>query len=464
MRARHERRNRYSIRKFSVGVASVVVATFFCVGGGGQVVQAADGTRSQGVSSGLDIYRKDLQAQLQNLHLSEQDRTKYEKEIKNGDQTSLDQLRALFTKLQDQQAQEAIDKAKIALPSYMSTRLEELDQSGFTFSTLLKHLMEVVKEYSKLFDDAPNRKSVEELEKKAREIMDGYITEYQKTLTPGLGTTDEGAPQPGSQASQAGKGEQAPQAGKGEQAGQASQAGKGEQASQAGKGEQASQAGKGEQAPQAGKGEQAPQAGKGKPADDVGKPSPRNQTFTGTVGSVNVTVLFDKPVNAEKVTVKEITEKDLVDKISRQAGGGSIRLFDLSLTKDGKETHVNEERTVRLALEGLGENVQVYHVKPDGQLELLDSKVEDGHVIFRINHFSLFAIKTMSTKSNQETPSNQATPSAQAKSTPKETTKDATSKKTLPNTGTADSTALLAAAASTAILGLGLAGRRRKED
>ncbi|HEW2824704.1 TPA: LPXTG cell wall anchor domain-containing protein, partial [Streptococcus pneumoniae] len=415
-----------------------------------QVVQAADGTRSQGVSSGLDIYRKDLQAQLQNLHLSEQDRTKYEKEIKNGDQTSLDQLRALFTKLQDQQAQEAIDKAKIALPSYMSTRLEELDQSGFTFSTLLKHLMEVVKEYSKLFDDAPNRKSVEELEKKAREIMDGYITEYQKTLTPGLGTTDEGAPQPGSQASQAGKGEQAPQAGKGEQAGQASQAGKGEQAPQAGKGEQAGQ---------------ASQAGdKGKPADDVGKPSPRNQTFTGTVGSVNVTVLFDKPVNAEKVTVKEITEKDLVDKISRQAGGGSIRLFDLSLTKDGKETHVNEERTVRLALEGLGENVQVYHVKPDGQLELLDSKVEDGHVIFRINHFSLFAIKTMSTKSNQETPSNQATPSAQAKSTPKETTKDATSKKTLPNTGTADSTALLAAAASTAILGLGLAGRRRKED
>ncbi|CZE37996.1 IgA-binding beta antigen [Streptococcus pneumoniae] len=164
------------------------------------------------------------------------------------------------------------------------------------------------------------------------------------------------------------------------------------------------------------------------------------------------------------MTVKEITEKDLVDRISRQAGGGSIRLFDLSLTRGGKETHVNEERTVRLALEGLGENVQVYHVKPDGQLELLESKVEDGHVIFRINHFSLFAIKTMSTKSNQETPSNQATPSTQAKSTPKETTKDATSKKTLPNTGTADSTALLAAAASTAILGLGLAGRRRKED
>lgn len=382
-------------------------------GGGGQVVQAADGTRPQGVSSGLEIYRKDLQDQLQNLSLSEQDRTKYEKEIKDGDQTSLDRLRELFTKLQDQQAQEAIDKANLTLPRYMDARLKEFDSSHPNFQMLLEKLMGVVDKYRKLFDNAPNRKEVEELEKQAQEEMDAHIAEYKKTLAPAPGATDNGAPQAGNAG---GKGK-----------------------------------------PDAG-------SGKDNAKPDAGKPSPRNQTFTGTVGSVNVTVLFDKPVNAEKVTVKEITEKDLVDRISRQAGGGSIRLFDLSLTRGGKETHVNEERTVRLALEGLGENVQVYHVKPDGQLELLESKVEDGHVIFRINHFSLFAIKTMSTKSNQETPSNQATPSTQAKSTPKETTKDATSKKTLPNTGTADSTALLAAAASTAILGLGLAGRRRKED
>ncbi|WP_150820342.1 LPXTG cell wall anchor domain-containing protein, partial [Streptococcus pneumoniae] len=216
------------------------------------------------------------------------------------------------------------------------------------------------------------------------------------------------------------------------------------------------------QAPQ--DGQQEPQDGQQAPQDGQQAPQAGDQTFTGTAGGVKVTVLFDKSVNAEKVTIKEVTQPDLVERIARQAGGGSIRLFDLSLTKNGKETHVNEDRIVRLALEGLGENVQVYHVKADGQLELLESKVEDGHVIFRVNHFSLFAIKTTSSKSNQETPSNQATPSTQAKSTPKETTKDATSKKTLPNTGTADSTALLAAAASTAILGLGLAGHRRKED
>ena len=34
----------------------------------------------------------------------------------------------------------------------------------------------------------------------------------------------------------------------------------------------------------------------------------------------------------------------------------------------------------------------------------------------------------------------------------------------LPNTGTADSTAAMVAAAASAVLGLGLVGRRRKED
>ncbi|VPB53466.1 IgA-binding beta antigen [Streptococcus pneumoniae] len=431
---------------------------------GGKGKPAGDvGQGDKGVSSGLEIYRKDLQDQLQNLSLSEQDRTKYEKEIKDGDQTSLDRLRELFTKLQDQQAQEAIDKANLTLPRYMDARLKEFDSSHPNFQMLLEKLMGVVDKYRKLFDNAPNRKEVEELEKQAQEEMDAHIAEYKKTLAPAPGATDNGAPQAGNAGGKgkpdagAGKDNAKPDAGsgKGDAGKQAGDAGSGKDNAKPDAG-----AGKDNAKPDAGSGK----GDAGKQAGDAGKPSPRNQTFTGTVGSVNVTVLFDKPVNAEKVTVKEITEKDLVDRISRQAGGGSIRLFDLSLTRGGKETHVNEERTVRLALEGLGENVQVYHVKPDGQLELLESKVEDGHVIFRINHFSLFAIKTMSTKSNQETPSNQATPSTQAKSTPKETTKDATSKKTLPNTGTADSTALLAAAASTAILGLGLAGRRRKED
>ncbi|WP_224781881.1 hypothetical protein, partial [Streptococcus pneumoniae] len=72
------------------------------------------------------------------MYLSEQDRTKYEKEIKNGDQTSLDQLRDLFTKLQDQQAQEAINKANLTLPKYMAARLDELDVSAPNFEMLVE--------------------------------------------------------------------------------------------------------------------------------------------------------------------------------------------------------------------------------------------------------------------------------------------------------------------------------------
>ncbi|MDS2967161.1 hypothetical protein RK787_10270, partial [Streptococcus pneumoniae] len=162
---------------------------------GGKGKPAGDvGQGDKGVSSGLEIYRKDLQDQLQNLSLSEQDRTKYEKEIKDGDQTSLDRLRELFTKLQDQQAQEAIDKANLTLPRYMDARLKEFDSSHPNFQMLLEKLMGVVDKYRKLFDNAPNRKEVEELEKQAQEEMDAHIAEYKKTLAPAPGATDNGAP------------------------------------------------------------------------------------------------------------------------------------------------------------------------------------------------------------------------------------------------------------------------------
>ncbi|WP_194283303.1 hypothetical protein, partial [Streptococcus pneumoniae] len=166
-----------------------------------------------GVSSGLEIYRKDLQDQLQNLSLSEQDRTKYEKEIKDGDQTSLDRLRELFTKLQDQQAQEAIDKANLTLPRYMDARLKEFDSSHPNFQMLLEKLMGVVDKYRKLFDNAPNRKEVEELEKQAQEEMDAHIAEYKKTLAPAPGATDNGAPQAGNAG---GKGKPAGDVGQGD--------------------------------------------------------------------------------------------------------------------------------------------------------------------------------------------------------------------------------------------------------
>ena len=57
-----------------------------------------------------------------------------------------------------------------------------------------------------------------------------------------------------------------------------------------------------------------------------------------------------------------------------------------------------------------------------------------------------------------------ATAQAAANASQEATTNARKAAKELPNTGTADSTVAMVAAAASALLGLGLAGRRRKED
>lgn len=137
-----------------------------------------------------------------------------------------------------------------------------------------------------------------------------------------------------------------------------------------------------------------------------------HKIFTAADGKTKVSVIFDKPTDADKLHLKEVTTKELADKIARKTGGGTVRVFDLSLSKGGKKTHVNGERTVRLALGQTGSDVQVYHVKENGDLERIPSKVENGQVVFKTNHFSLFAIKTLSKNQNVTTPK-QTKPSIQ---------------------------------------------------
>ena len=162
---------------------------------------------------------------------------------------------------------------------------------------------------------------------------------------------------------------------------------------------------------------EAPQAPDTPKSPDVPKlPDGLNKVgqavFTSTDGNTKVTVVFDKPTDADKLHLKEVTTKELADKIARKTGGGTVRVFDLSLSKGGKETHVNGERTVRLALGQTGSDVHVYHVKENGDLERIPSKVENGQVVFKTNHFSLFAIKTLSKNQNVTTPK-QTKPSIQ---------------------------------------------------
>lgn len=134
---------------------------------------------------------------------------------------------------------------------------------------------------------------------------------------------------------------------------------------------------------------------------DVSKPqvkSPVQKVFTTEQGNTKITVMFETATEADSVNLKEVTTKEMIDNVTRQTGQGTVRIFDISLSKDGKETHVKGERVVRLAIGNIDSEIQVYHVKENGELELLPSTVENGQVVFKTSHFSLFAIKTLPKK------------------------------------------------------------------
>ena len=149
---------------------------------------------------------------------------------------------------------------------------------------------------------------------------------------------------------------------------------------------------------------------------------PKNsKIFTATDGKTKVTVIFDHSVDADKLNIKEVSSKELLDTITGKVGGGTVRVFELSLSKNGKETHVNGERTVRLALGQTGSGVQVYHVKENGELEPIPSKVENGDIVFKTNHFSLFAVKTLSQKQDASMPGQDMPPTRAGKTQTKDT-------------------------------------------
>lgn len=126
--------------------------------------------------------------------------------------------------------------------------------------------------------------------------------------------------------------------------------------------------------------------------------SPVQKVFTTQNGNTKITVMFETATEADSINLKEVTTKEMIDNVTRQTGQGTVRIFDISLSKDGKETHVKGERVVRLAIGNIDSEIQVYHVKENGELELLPSTVENGQVVFKTSHFSLFAIKTLPKK------------------------------------------------------------------
>ena len=92
--------------------------------------------------------------------------------------------------------------------------------------------------------------------------------------------------------------------------------------------------------------------------------------------------------------VTEIDDVNVVENIKTKLGEViSVRILDLKILKKGKIENLEKERTVRIALSDSGANdVNVYHVLENGTLVKLASKIVNGNIEFKINHFSMFAV------------------------------------------------------------------------
>ena len=141
-----------------------------------------------------------------------------------------------------------------------------------------------------------------------------------------------------------------------------------------------------------------------------------NNIFSNDALGVKVT-LTDK-TTATKLSATPVEDKALANSVLEKLNlpaDNQIRILDLKLLdKDNHVVNSNTKRTVAIVLKEDEKDVDVYHIKDNGELELINSTIKDGKVIFEIDHFSKFAI--VSNKPKQTSPtvqnnqSNKVTP------------------------------------------------------
>ena len=217
-----------------------------------------------------------------------------------------------------------------------------------------------------------------------------------------------------------------------------------------------------------------------KPAVDNSKPTLANITLENINNDISVTLataetgvklVTDEVTNP--TTLNEVKEKitNENNSITSTTDITNLRVVDLTLEKEGKKYSTNANRTVRIALlnNEKGNEILVYHVKDNGELEELTKEknnltITNDSVEFTINHFSKFAIASI--KKNIPTPS---TNTSEEHNKNKDTRKDLTDikpsesnqNKILPRTGVSSSSTVLLGAT---LLSLALISRKLKKN
>ena len=217
-----------------------------------------------------------------------------------------------------------------------------------------------------------------------------------------------------------------------------------------------------------------------KPAVDNSIPTLANVTLENINNDISVTLataetgvklVTDEVTNP--TTLNEVKEKitNENNSITSTTDITNLRVVDLTLEKEGKKYSTNANRTVRIALlnNEKGNEILVYHVKDNGELEELTKEknnltITNDSVEFTINHFSKFAVASI--KKNIPTPS---TNTSEEHNKNKDTRKDLTDikpsesnqNKILPRTGVSSSSTVFLGAT---LLSLALISRKLKKN
>ena len=121
-----------------------------------------------------------------------------------------------------------------------------------------------------------------------------------------------------------------------------------------------------------------------------------NKVLSATLSGRDVAVSFDKnKIDADNVFVGAINNENLNKAIIEKLGNEYkvIEVFEIHFKKDGKKIDSDAERTVKVSVvKNDNAELEVYHIADNNVLEKVESSYSNGSLQFKINHFSKFTI------------------------------------------------------------------------
>ena len=121
-----------------------------------------------------------------------------------------------------------------------------------------------------------------------------------------------------------------------------------------------------------------------------------NHVLLAKLSGRDVAVLFDKDkIKADNVFVGSINDENLNKTIIEKLGSEYkvVEVFEIHFEKDGKKLDSDAERTVKMSVvKNDNTELEVYHIAENNELEKVESSFSEGSIQFKINHFSKFTI------------------------------------------------------------------------